>query len=90
MAFLRKNGLPLLVGAVGAASLEQNGVETDTFHVRLLGPYGVVRKEYPNAVCFVRPPGHHVGTERRAQVKVTLARSMICYLNAWFRQALSI
>ncbi|KAI9914823.1 hypothetical protein PsorP6_007434 [Peronosclerospora sorghi] len=87
----RKNGRPLLVGAFGAASLEQNGVQMDTFvsskswdvaraaaGTVCLAVDRVVRKEYHNAVCLVRPPGHHVGRHGRTE---TAPSSGFCLLN---------
>ncbi|KUF91299.1 Type-2 histone deacetylase 2 [Phytophthora nicotianae] len=87
----KKNGRPLLAGAFGAASLEQNGVELDTFvsskswdvaraaaGTVCLAVDRVVRKEYHNAVCLVRPPGHHVGRHGRTQ---NAPSSGFCLLN---------
>lgn len=86
-----KNGRPPLVGAFGAASLEQSGVELDTFvsskswdvaraaaGTVCLAVDRVVRKEYHNAVCLVRPPGHHVGRHGRTQ---NAPSSGFCLLN---------
>ncbi|KAG6969338.1 hypothetical protein JG687_00003285 [Phytophthora cactorum] len=87
----KKYGRPPLVGAFGAASLEQNGVELDTFvsskswdvaraaaGTVCLAVDRVVRKEYHNAVCLVRPPGHHVGRHGRTQ---NAPSSGFCLLN---------
>ncbi|GMF64743.1 unnamed protein product [Phytophthora lilii] len=87
----KKNGRPPLVGAFGAASLEQNGVELDTFvsskswdvaraaaGTVCLAVDRVVRKEYHNAVCLVRPPGHHVGRHGRTE---NAPSSGFCLLN---------
>ena len=88
----RKNsGRPQLVGAFGAASLEQNGVELDTFvsskswdvaraaaGTVCLAVDRVVRKECHNAVCLVRPPGHHVGRHGRTE---NAPSSGFCLLN---------
>ncbi|UIZ23413.1 hypothetical protein KXD40_008000 [Peronospora effusa] len=87
----KNNGRPPLVGAFGAASLEQNGVELDTFvsskswdvaraaaGTVCLAVDRVVRKEYHNAVCLVRPPGHHVGRHGRTEKAPS---SGFCLLN---------
>ncbi|TDH71623.1 hypothetical protein CCR75_003542 [Bremia lactucae] len=87
----RKKGRTLLAGAFGAASLEQNGIELDTFVSSKSWDVAraaagtvchavdqVVRKEYHNAVCLVRPPGHHVGRHGRPQ---NAPSSGFCLLN---------
>ncbi|CAI5711420.1 unnamed protein product [Peronospora destructor] len=87
----KNNGRPSLVGAFGAASLEQNGVELDTFvsskswdvaraaaGTVCLAVDRVVRKEYHNAVCLVRPPRHHVGRHGRTE---NAPSSGFCLLN---------
>ncbi|CAI5735534.1 unnamed protein product [Peronospora destructor] len=87
----KNNGRPPLVGAFGAASLEQNDVELDTFvsskswdvaraaaGTVCLAVDQVVRKEYHNAVCLVRPPGHHVGRHGRTE---NAPSSGFCLLN---------
>lgn len=82
---------PPLVGAFGASSLEQNGIAMDTYvsgkswdvaraaaGTVCLAVDRVVRKEYHNAVCLVRPPGHHVGRHGRTE---TAPSSGFCLLN---------
>ncbi|RLN50591.1 hypothetical protein BBJ28_00021940 [Nothophytophthora sp. Chile5] len=67
-----KNPHPPLGGAFGVSSLEQNGMELETFvsskswdvaraatGTVCLAVDRVVREEFHNAVCLVRPPGHH-------------------------------
>lgn len=80
-----------LTGAFGASSLEQNGIAMDTYvsakswdvaraaaGTVCLAVDRVVRKEYHNAVCLVRPPGHHVGRHGRTE---TAPSSGFCLLN---------
>ncbi|RLN97238.1 hypothetical protein BBJ28_00026700, partial [Nothophytophthora sp. Chile5] len=69
-------------------SLEQNGVELDTFvsckswdvaaGTVCLAMDRVVRKEFHNAVCLVRPPGHHEGSHGRTEHAPSLD---FCLLN---------
>lgn len=86
-----KSAKPPLTGAFGASSLEQNGVAMDTYvsakswdvaraaaGTVCLAVDRVVRKEFHNAVCLVRPPGHHVGRHGRT---VTAPSSGFCLLN---------
>jgi acetoin utilization deacetylase AcuC-like enzyme len=86
-----KSAKPPLTGAFGASSLEQNGIAMDTYvsakswdvaraaaGTVCLAVDRVVRKEYHNAVCLVRPPGHHVGRHGRTE---TAPSSGFCLLN---------
>lgn len=80
-----------LGGAFGASSLEQSGVVMDTYvsskswdvaraaaGTVCLAVDRVVRKEFRNAVCLVRPPGHHVGRHGRTR---DAPSSGFCLLN---------
>lgn len=80
-----------LGGAFGASSLEQNGVAMDTYvssqswdvaraaaGTVCLAVDRVVRKDFRNAVCLVRPPGHHVGRHGRT---TDAPSSGFCLLN---------
>lgn len=80
-----------LGGAFGASSLEQNGVAMDTYvssqswdvaraaaGTVCMAVDRVVRKEFRNAVCLVRPPGHHVGRHGRT---TDAPSSGFCLLN---------
>lgn len=80
-----------LGGAFGASSLEQNGVVMDTYvssqswdvaraaaGTVCMAVDRVVRKEFRNAVCLVRPPGHHVGRHGRTK---DAPSSGFCLLN---------
>lgn len=80
-----------LGGAFGASSMEQNGVVMDTYvsskswdvaraaaGTVCMAVDRVVRKEFRNAVCLVRPPGHHVGRHGRTR---DAPSSGFCLLN---------
>lgn len=80
-----------LGGAFGASSMEQNGVAMDTYvsskswdvaraaaGTVCMAVDRVVQKEFRNAVCLVRPPGHHVGRHGRTK---DAPSSGFCLLN---------